>query len=72
MLTCLMNCLCENVGSTNDRELRKPSRNSLFCISITKTDTNSIFTIVVNLMELKINGIFVGNRIQIVEFYAIM
>ena len=30
MVTCLMICLCENVGSTNDHELRKPSNFYLF------------------------------------------
>ena len=46
MVTCLMNCLCENVGSTNDHELRKPSNFYLFQLYEQNTNCKSFVSVV--------------------------
>ena len=46
MVTCLMKCLCENVGSTNDHELRKPSNFYLFQLYEQNTNCKSFVSVV--------------------------
>ena len=54
MVTCLMICLCENVGSTNDHELRKPSNFYLFQLCEQNTNCKPFVSVVKHSYILKI------------------